>query len=110
MPNRYYLKKKFFFDVDHFSLKVFIEFATTLLLFYGFWFWGHEACGILAPRPGIKPPPPALEGQVLTTGPSGKSPDQYFHFPTLGKPQLIFQDPDQKPSPAGNVSSLSLLS
>ena len=38
-----------------------------------FWFFGHEACGILAPRPGIKPVPPALEGEVLTTGPSGKS-------------------------------------
>ena len=38
-----------------------------------FWFFGHEACGILAPRPGIEPAPPALEGKVLTTGPPGKS-------------------------------------
>ena len=38
-----------------------------------FWFLGREACGILAPRPGIEPAPPALEGQVLTTGPPGKS-------------------------------------
>ena len=29
-----------------------------------FWFFGHEACGILARRPGIKPAPPALEGEV----------------------------------------------
>ena len=29
-----------------------------------FWFLGHEACGILAPRPGIKPTPPALEGSL----------------------------------------------
>ena len=37
-----------------------------------FWFFGHEACGILAPRPGIEPAPPELEGEVLTTGPPGK--------------------------------------
>ena len=28
-----------------------------------FWFFGHEACGILVPQPGIKPAPPALEVQ-----------------------------------------------
>ena len=33
-----------------------------------FWFFGHEACRILAPRQGIKPIPPALESEVLTTG------------------------------------------
>ena len=32
------------------------------------------ACGILVPRPGIKPSPSALEGGFLTTGPPGKSP------------------------------------
>ena len=32
-----------------------------------------SACGILAPRPGIKLTPPALEGKVLTTEPSGMS-------------------------------------
>ena len=37
-----------------------------------FWFFGHEACGIFAPQPGIEPAPAALEGKVLTTGPSGK--------------------------------------
>ena len=30
--------------------------------------FGHEACGILASQPGIKPALPALEGDVLTTG------------------------------------------
>ena len=45
-----------------------------------FWFFGHEVCGILAPRPGIEPvppaleAPPALEGEVLTTGLPGQSP------------------------------------
>ena len=31
------------------------------------------ACGILAPRPGIHPAPPALEGGVLTTALPEKS-------------------------------------
>ena len=31
------------------------------------------ACGVLVPRPGIEPVPPALEGRFLTTGPP-KSP------------------------------------
>ena len=38
-----------------------------------FGFFGCEACGILAPWPGIKPTHPALESEVLTTGPPGKS-------------------------------------
>ena len=33
----------------------------------------HEAYEILAPRPGIEPTPPSLEGEVLTTGPPGKT-------------------------------------
>ena len=53
--------------------KVFIKFVTILLLFYVFWFFGPEACGILAPRPGIEPATPVLEGEVLTTGPPEKS-------------------------------------
>ena len=53
------------------SFKIFIEFVTVLLLFYVF---GLEACGISAPRSGIKPPPPTLEGDALTTGLPGKSP------------------------------------
>ena len=38
-----------------------------------YWFFGYKAHGILAPQPGMKPAPPALEGKVLTTGPPGKS-------------------------------------
>ena len=38
-----------------------------------FWIFGHKACGILAPWPGIEAAPPALEGTVSTTGPPGKS-------------------------------------
>ena len=38
-----------------------------------FYFFGHEACGILAPQPQIEPALPMLEGEVLTTGPPGRS-------------------------------------
>ena len=54
-------------------LKVFIDFVTILPLFYIFGFFGHKACGILAHWPGIKPTPPALEGEIPATGLSGKS-------------------------------------
>ena len=37
-----------------------------------FWLFGCEACGILAPLPGIELAPPPLKGKVLTTGLSGK--------------------------------------
>ena len=56
-------------------IKVFIESVTILLLF---WFFGREACGILAPRPGIEPTPPVLEGEVLTTGLPGRGPVEVF--------------------------------
>ena len=40
----------------------------------------HEVCGILAPQPGIKPTPLTTEGEVLTTGPPGKSQKyKFFH-------------------------------
>ena len=64
---------RFFFFLMWTVFKVFIEFVTILLLFFMFWVFGPEACGILAPRPGVKLTPPALEGKVLTTGPPGKS-------------------------------------
>ena len=60
--------KIFFFFLTWTILKVFTEFVIILFLFYIF---GHEACGILAPRPGIEPAP--LEGKVLTPGLLGKS-------------------------------------
>ena len=43
-----------------------------------YFFFGWEACGILALQPGIEPAPPALEGEVLTTGPPGKSLYNFF--------------------------------
>ena len=44
----------------------FIEFVTVLFLcFMLFWCFGHEACGILAPWPGIEPALSASEGKIL---------------------------------------------
>ena len=61
--------------------KVFIEFVTILLPFFFslFWFFGPKACGVLAPWPGIEPTHPALEGEILTTGPPGKSSHVSLH-------------------------------
>ena len=47
--------------------------------------WGlscYTACGILVPRPGIEPVPPALQGTFITTGPPGKS-QEYWLFKTF---------------------------
>ena len=41
--------------------------------FFMFWCFGHRACGILAPQPGVELTPPTLEGEVLTTRPLRKS-------------------------------------
>ena len=60
--------------------KVFIEFVTMLLVFFKFWFFGHKACGILGPQPGIETAPPALEDKVLTTGLPGKSQEAHFKY------------------------------
>ena len=45
-----------------------------------FWCFGHETCEILAPLPGIKPIPPALEDKVLITGPPVKSPSPSLYW------------------------------
>ena len=45
------------------SLLHLLQYCFCFLMFFG-----HEACGILAPQPGIEPTPLALEGEVLTTG------------------------------------------
>ena len=53
--------------------KVFIECVTILLLLVCFGFLHRKANGILVPLPGIEPTPPALEGELLTTGLPEKS-------------------------------------
>ena len=36
-----------------------------MLLLFMLWFFRREACGIIAPRPGIERNPAALEGEVV---------------------------------------------
>ena len=57
-----------------------------------FWFFSPEACVILVPRPGIQPTPPALEGEVLTTGVPGKSCSLVIllHYTIIYAPELIY--------------------
>ena len=51
-----------------------MEFTTILLVLFMFWFFDHEACGILASQPGMEPTSPALDSEVSTTEVLGKSP------------------------------------
>ena len=59
-----------FFYVNHFlkSLLNLLQYCLFYVLFFG-----QEAYGTLTPPPEIEFTHPALEGQVLTTGPPGKS-------------------------------------
>ena len=52
--------------------KVSVQFVTICFCFM-FWLFGHEACGILAPQPGLEPTPLALKGKVSTSGWPSKS-------------------------------------
>ena len=90
----FYLSLSFFFFFWMWTIfKVLIEFVTILFLFY-IWFFGHEACGLLVPWPGIKPAHPALEGEILTTGLQGHPSTSLFlssfsfspAFASLGPP------------------------
>ena len=54
-------------------LKSLLDLLEYLLLFYALLVLVLRACGILVPRAGIGHAPPALEGEVTTTGPLGKS-------------------------------------
>ena len=69
----FYFFQRFFFMWTIF--KAFVEFVTLLFLIYILGFFGHETCRIWAPQPGIKPALLALEAEVLTSGPPGKSLD-----------------------------------
>ena len=52
--------------------KVFIEFVTILLLFYVLAFLARRHVDFSS-GPGNETAPPALEGELFTTGPPGKS-------------------------------------
>ena len=65
----------FIFLLKNFWCGPFFKFLLNLLqhcFCSMLWLFGHEACGIPGPRPGIKHTPPALEDEVSTTGLPGK--------------------------------------
>ena len=54
------------FGIFFFGYGPFLKSLWNLLQYcfcFRFWTFGPEACGILAPQPGIKPAPPAVEGE-----------------------------------------------
>ena len=71
-PNQLFFK--LFFGPFLKSLLNFLQYYFCFML----WFFGPEACGILAPQPGIEHALLRLEGEILPTGPPGKS--QLFIF------------------------------
>ena len=76
-----FYSRSFFFFFKIFLCGPFLKSLLSLLQYcfcFMFWFFSHEACGILAPWPGIEPVPPALEGEVLNTGLPSKSPRSLF--------------------------------
>ena len=58
--------------------KLFIESVTVLFLVHISVFFGLKACGLLLPPPGMESTLPTSEGEVLTTGPPGKSQFTFF--------------------------------
>ena len=85
----------YIFEENHFGQVIYLSFnffsflksLLNLLRYcfcFMFWFFGCEACGILAPWQGIEPAPPALEGEVLTTEPAGKSLARSFRVELWG--------------------------
>ena len=64
---------------------IFIEFVIILLLFYVLVFWPQGMWDLTSPDQGLNPHPPALECEVLTTGPPGKSQEIFFKIPKLTK-------------------------
>ena len=58
--------------------------------------FGQKACGISAPQPGIKSTYPALEDEVLTFGPPGKSlfyyclKKMFYYFMFISQVNVLF--------------------
>ena len=47
-------------------------------MFYVLVFWSRGMWALSSLQPGIEPAPPALEDEVLTTGPPGKSLNAFY--------------------------------
>ena len=64
--------------MDHFLNLYWIYYNIASTLCFGF--LGSETCGILALKPGGEPTSPALEGDVLTTGPPTREAPSHWSF------------------------------
>ena len=62
--------------------------------------------GILAPRPGIEPAPPALEGEVVSTGTPGKPLEIILQAAGEGGKQIL-QSEDREPQRAQSPQGLA---
>ena len=84
--------------------KVFIEFVTILLLFYVFWFFGHEACGNLSSLTRGRTHSPCIGRQSLN----------HWTAREVLKPRLNVtrhpQDTRRKTTPKCKVSCNALIS
>ena len=67
----FFFFKIFFFLIVDPVLKSLLNLLQYCFCFM-FWFFDLLACGVLAPPPGIKPAPPAVEGEVLIPRLPGK--------------------------------------
>lgn len=72
---------------------IYVELFTVssyYLFCFCFFFWPqHTTCGILVPQPAMEPTPPAVEAQVSTTGPPGKSPWEDLSKVNKGKIKIL---------------------
>ena len=69
-----------FFWYRSFLLKCLLNLCQYCFYFMFYLFFCCEACEIFVPWWGIKPAPPALKGEVLTTRLPGKTPKEVFYF------------------------------
>ena len=83
---------RFFWCGPFFFFLVFICYNTASSIFLMFLF-GHGACGLLSPQPGIEPAPPA-SAELFYTGPAGK------FLPTLLHHMSVLYRPAQTPMSA----------
>ena len=81
-----FLMWTFFFLFFSFYLICYNTASSIFLMFL----FGHGACGLLSPQPGIEPAPPAL-AELFYTGPAGKFlPTLLHHMSVLYRPAQTF--------------------
>ena len=84
------MEENFFFKILYWCEQFFLNSLLNLLQYYLFFLFVLWACGILVPWQGLKSSLAALEGDVLITGPSGKSLDRNFFREETNVSQLQF--------------------